>query len=317
MTEAITTMHEAIRALLPAIFSWKSLALLLAFFNLKNLPFAWHTNLLYNLLLNLRRHPTSPLFPTGAPLPTTPGPTHPTHPVFAPHSLLTRNTPWETDYNFHKSNSTYFSDLDISRTALVTRVYTPGVTLVSAELDKELPAVSKELGRENAGKKIYIALGSTFCSFKREIRPLERFEVVSRVVGWDRKWVFVLSVFVRPEGKGKGGRTVFAAAVSKYVVKKGWLTVSPERVLRAGGLLPDRMEGEGNGDGVMVEQEQEGEGEGEEEEEEEEEEKLKENAQSWSKDQWTWERIEQERLRGLKVVEGYAGLDEKLFAEWE
>ncbi|KAI5279723.1 hypothetical protein KEM54_004031 [Ascosphaera aggregata] len=42
------------------------------------------------------------------------------------------------DYNLHKSNSTYFSDLDVSRTALVTDIYTPGVELIRRELDQKL-----------------------------------------------------------------------------------------------------------------------------------------------------------------------------------
>ena len=51
---------------------------------------------------------------------------------------------WETDYNFHKSNSTYFSDLDVARTALVTRLYSPGVGLVSKELDAEFAATARK-----------------------------------------------------------------------------------------------------------------------------------------------------------------------------
>ncbi|PWY77397.1 hypothetical protein BO70DRAFT_430339 [Aspergillus heteromorphus CBS 117.55] len=327
MSELLTTAHEVItRAILPAVFSWKSLALILAVINLKNLPFAWHVN-----------QPPLPPPPQPAPppdlpsLPNRPPPpttkeTTPTHPVFTPHVLHTHNSPWETDYNFHKSNSTYFSDLDISRTALVTRVYTPGFTLVSAQLDKELPHATQEAGRENAGKKVYIALGSTFCSFKREIKPLERFEVVSRVVAWDRKWVYVLSSFVGRRGR-RGERVVFAAAVSKYVVKKGWLTISPERVLRASGFLPERTEteGEGEGEGVLVEQDEETEtleeisaGDGSEVGDKGKMEEVRQgNVGSWSKDDWTWGKIEEERLRGLKVVEGYAGLDDKLFSEWE
>ena len=42
----------------------------------------------------------------------------------------------------------------------------------------------------------------------------------------------------------------------------------------------------------------------------------KENTDSWNAEEWTWERIEQERLRGLEVVDGYTNLDTKLFEEW-
>lgn len=42
----------------------------------------------------------------------------------------------------------------------------------------------------------------------------------------------------------------------------------------------------------------------------------KENTDSWNVEEWTWERIEQERLRGMEVVDGYTNLDTKLFEEW-
>ncbi|KAI3007682.1 hypothetical protein CBS147346_3019 [Aspergillus niger] len=318
----LSTLREVI---LPSLFSWKSLAIVLALLNLKNIPFSWHIRLLTHLLLNLRRSPTSPPFPTCPPPSTltTKEKTIQTHPIFYPHTLTTRTSLWETDYNFHKSNSTYFSDLDISRTAIVTRVYTPGLALVSLELDHELRNGKDENAKVNAGKKVYVALGSTYTSFKREIGPLQRYRVLSRIVGWDRKWVYVLSAFVSiPSGKkGKGKGKVFATAVSKYVVKKGWVTVPPERVLRASGMLPERSlaDGEKDEDGVVVEEEEEGTVEGIVEGVGEVLSKDKEgdDGKGEGVSDWTWDMIEEERVRGMKIVEGYAGLDEKLLAEWE
>ena len=46
------------------------------------------------------------------------------------------------------------------------------------------------------------------------------------------------------------------------------------------------------------------------------EEQQKANSDSWSTEEWTWERIEQERIRGLAVVDGYINLDDKLNGEW-
>ncbi|GMF75119.1 unnamed protein product [Aspergillus oryzae] len=267
--------------------TWKTLALVLAVINLKNLPLVWHVN-----------------------------------------------------YNFHKSNSTYFSDLDISRTALVTRLYTPGLRVVSKELDVELGEAARREGKKPpAHKNMYVALGSVFCSFKREIKPFELYEIETKVIAWDQKWMYVLSFFLRP-AKAGGKRTLFATAVSKYVVKKGRLTVPPERVLRASGFLPERPEGdvlvvpdssvEGSGVGTPA-----GEGitatagvdgalvrevlkvsESDILETKLEEEK-KANAESWSAGDWTWEMIEEERRRGLEVVEGYINMDVKLHDEWE
>lgn len=243
----------------------------------------------------------------------------------------------------HKSNSTYFSDLDISRTALVTRLYTPGWSIVNEELDKELLEAASKDGKVHKKKApLYIALGSVYCTFKREIKPYELYEVQTKIAAWDRKWLYIMSFFLRPEKRKGEGKTLFAVGISKYVVKKGRLTVPPERVLRASGFLPPRPEGTvepsvvadsgetsatgtpASGEGIIAAKEVDSSllrevltledkiaGSAELDKQ------RKENGESWDSEEWTWERIEQERLRGLQVIEGYAELDAKLLAEWE
>ncbi|CAG8943214.1 unnamed protein product [Penicillium salamii] len=321
-----------------SLVSWKTLALLLAFVNIKNLPFIWHFRVLYYFLGNLRLKPSAPYFPKGKAIVDAQG--NPTHPVFVSCMITSRTPLLETDYNLHKSNSTYFSDLDISRTSLVTRLYSPGVGMVSKELDQEFLAASKKEGKPAPRRKaVSIVLGSVYCTFKREIKPFELYEMHSKIISWDKKWLYVLTCFMRPARRG-GEKTVLAVAVSKYVTKKGRLTVSPERLLRASGFLPTPPKTEANadlvdsaeasgvdtpggGDGItatgvdgslvrevlkmnadqipgqdILEKQQ------------------KDNNASWSSEEWTWERIEQERLRGLKVVDGYIDLDTKLYEEW-
>ncbi|EHA18060.1 hypothetical protein ASPNIDRAFT_47550 [Aspergillus niger ATCC 1015] len=291
----LSTLREVI---LPSVFSWKSLAIVLALLNLKNIPFSWHIRLLTHLLLNLRRSPTSPPFPTCPPPSTltTKEKTIQTHPIFYPHTLTTLTSLWETDYNFHKSNSTYFSDLDISRTAIVTRVYTPGLALVSLELDHELRNGKDENAKVNAGKKVYVALGSTYTSFKREIGPLQRYRVLSRIVGWDRKWVYY-SFWEEGEGEGEGvcygceqvcGEEGVGYCSAGEGVEGEWDEEegTVEGIVEGVGevLSKDKEGDDGKGEGVS---------------------------------DWTWDMIEEERVRGMKIVEGYVGLDEKLLAEWE
>jgi type IV secretory pathway VirB10-like protein len=83
-------------------------------------------------------------------------------------------------------------------------------------------------------------LGAAHASFYREVGMYERYEVRSRVLGWDQKWLVILSVFVRPGKKRRNEteektETVLASALSKYVVKKGRYTVPPEDCLAAAG----------------------------------------------------------------------------------
>jgi hypothetical protein len=221
---------------------------------------------------------------------------------------------WETDYNFHKSNSTYFSDLDIARTHLITAMLKRGIRGVGtrpgeeatswnvstairygddAPKDKINPlglsgvdsigakAVSLPSGRGMteeefvlAAKRpgnLLIALGSVACFFHREIAPYQRYEIWTRLLCWDKKWLYLVSYFVeagaiapeeyvlQPQNrwgkprkpKARAGETaeqrqtrlrkkIFATSIATYVVKKGRLTIPPEVVLQRSGLLPEK-----------------------------------------------------------------------------
>jgi hypothetical protein len=216
--------------------------------------------------------------------------------------------------------------------------------MVSKELDQEFLAASKKAGKPAPRRKpVLIVLGSVYCTFKREIKPFELYEMHSKVISWDKKWMYILTCFMRPARRSGGKKEVLAVAVSKYVVKKGRLTVPPERILRTGGFLPapppdaeaktaladssaevsgDETPGNGEGitatggvDGPLVQEvlklnDDQIPGQ------EALEKQQKENTDSWSAEEWTWERIEQERVRGLKVVDGYTNLDNKLIDEW-
>lgn len=252
------------------------------------------------------------------------------HPIFTPVSLNSRTSLWETDYNIHKSNSTYFSDLDIARTVLVTPIYTPGVEITRRELEQEV---------DSNGKMKYpgpfaIMLGSVYCTFKKEIRPYERYEMQSKVAGWDRKWMYVLTFFLRPEKRKGEGKTLLAVGISKYVMKKGRLTVSPARILQASGLLPPNPNGDTQStSSSATETPASGEAistgeildepvvrkvvsftQGADLDQAILESQKRANMSS-GEGVWTWDRIEQERLRGLEVVRSFIDLDEKLAGE--
>ncbi|KAI9369267.1 hypothetical protein BJX61DRAFT_536569 [Aspergillus egyptiacus] len=332
MLDTMALNTENARAVLSTLVSWRTLALLLAILNLKNLPFVWHVRLFRHVYFNIRWRPDYPFYPKTKALP---GPAEKkTHPLFTPDSITTRAPLMETDYNLHKSNSTYFSDLDVSRTVLVTRLYSPGVGLISKDLDAEFAETARKEGKKPpARKSIYIALGSVYCSFKREIKPYSLYEVQSRVLGWDRKWMYILSFFLAPAGKD-GKKVLYASSVSKYVVKKGRLTIAPERVLRKSGFLPEAPGGDGavdlvesgtdtpsgitatasGVDGEVVREVLKLSG-GEIPKKEELEGKRKANEASWDEEEWSWERIEEERKRGMKLLEGFCDLDEKLAGE--
>lgn len=199
----------------------------------------------------------------------------------------------ETDYNLHKSNSTYFSDLDVARSDLL------------AALRAE--AIRGGLYREYKNG-VMVLLAGTSCTFKREIKPGVAFDMQSRILAWDRKWLYVVTHFVerkkgneakifrpweKPEEAPKSP-VVYATAISKCVVKAGRLTVPPEKFLGAAGVLPRPGAGVEDKSGAGGEPAEEGaKGDG-----------------PAGAEGWTWEKVEAERERALKMVEGLAsGLD--------
>lgn len=89
----------------------------------------------------------------------------------------------DCDYNLHKSNSTYFTDFDVARLHLLVCLASKGMVKTGTELGK--------------GARVGIALGAVSCNFRREIKPYEAFEVWTRVLAWDQKWIYTISHFVK------------------------------------------------------------------------------------------------------------------------
>lgn len=248
-----------------AFFTLRNVLLLFCLLNIKNLPLVWELRLIYRSWQSWRdKHGVakkleraasraSPTSDRDQKLPVS------THPLFAPLTISTTTPLLEIDHNLHKSNSTYFSDLDESRTALM-------VHLLSST--KFSPA---ELEGEGIKGRFAVILGSVHATFLREIKPYEQYSIRSRILGWDKKWIVIGSVFVRPKtaadrkrekreserkqklpGNGSisqekvtdRGEVLLATCLSKYVVKKGRFTVPPERCWRSAGWLPAKSDGE-------------------------------------------------------------------------
>lgn len=106
-----------------------------------------------------------------------------------------------------------------------------------------------------------IALGAVSCSFRKELKPYEKYEIWTRVLSWDQKWLYLVTHFVRKDAVRpraytlypgqkikKGGSSkitkkedaIVASALSKCVFKKGRLTIPPVIMMEASGLLPSR-----------------------------------------------------------------------------
>lgn len=185
-------------------------------FNLKVLPGAWH----FRVLWGIYKQTTAPTVHSSK---------NDAKPLFKYLTTTTRAAPLECDYNGHKSNSTYFTDLDVNRTQLLCRLF-------------KLVLSASHYDRSKRNKHLNIALGSTCCVFRKEIQPLQEVEIWSRVLSWDEKWVYVVSYFVRGKSGKRGGvpreEDILASAIGRYVLKDGRKTVQPIEALRDCSLLP-------------------------------------------------------------------------------
>ena len=241
--------------------------------------------------------------------------------IFRPVIISSRAQMLECDYNLHKSNSSYFTDLDIARGHLLTCLLGDGINRV--RLDK---------GKHSAGPNGFLGihLGGVTCHFRRQIRPYEAFEVWTRVLSWDEKWLYLVSHLVKagtakprsyllqPWRKGAArsnnepGRkndvphsAVFASSIARYVVKTGKHTIAPEAVLKAANLLPAEPEHRKESASTALPSAASA---------------TLRSGQTDTVDTtpgapsepvpWDWEKVEIERKRGLQIVQLMAGLDE-------
>ncbi|GAB1744475.1 hypothetical protein NU219Hw_g1749t1 [Hortaea werneckii] len=300
---------------------WKLAALAFALANFKNLPGIWHLRVFRGIIYQIYFQPTQ----------------QPPKHLFAPIITSSRNTPWDTDYNLHKSNSTYFADLDIGRAHAMGLIIRTGLSRLNKG-DEE--GLTEDI--RNMKGSYNVALGAVSCFFQRQIEPFQAFEVWTRVLSWDRKWLYLVSHVVKkgvikpdsyvlqPWKKSKKTaaeakkdeedltKHIFATSVSRYVFKKGRLTLNPEIILERSRLLPSRPEGVGfppraemsvdttpaestatpaqNGDltspeslasGVTTKLDQYS---------------SAQKPADDDNDDWTWDDMEKERLRGLRTA---------------
>lgn len=198
--------------------------------NVKVLPGAWHVRVLHGIRTQTNATTTRKACPGGKE----------GKPLFKYLVTETRAAPLECDYNGHKSNSTYFSDLDINRTQLLARLF------------KDVLSAS-HYDRSKRARHLNIALGSTCCVFRREIRPLQKCQIWSRVLSWDEKWVYIVSYFVSSDyakaqnARVPGEENILASGIARYVFKDGRKTVRPAEAMTDCGVLPLRAHESWNG----------------------------------------------------------------------
>ncbi|HEY3451534.1 MAG TPA: acyl-CoA thioesterase [Myxococcales bacterium] len=117
--------------------------------------------------------------------------------IFDETRLPMRIWPTDVDLYFHANNGSYLTLMDAGRYQLAYRT-----------------GLAEVMMRRNC----WPVLGGAIVRFRRELRLLESFELATRFLGWDGKWIFIEQRFE------KAGE-VHAAAVHKAVMRQGGKSV--------------------------------------------------------------------------------------------
>ena len=201
-----------------------------------------------------------------------------------------------------------------------------------------LAKLNQQLAKEGRGR-LGVMLGGVACNFTKELKPYEAYEIWTRVLAWDRKWLYLVSHIVKrgavaPKGyslqpwrkvrksrrpeKLEGTAThpaIFATSIAKYVFKEGRLTIPPEVVLQISDLLPAKPEDWEEGaqarflsDSMIASNGSLTSGlQGEKVIASEQSVDL--SLRTDERVIWDWKSVEDERQRGMQLAEFMAGLD--------
>ena len=113
-------------------------------------------------------------------------------------------------FGFHKSNSTYFTELDLCRTQCV--------------LNSTNYFINKLSNNESIP---FIPLASIHNSFLKEIKPLQNYQMHSKIVSTSDKWVYVMTLFTISNGNNNNSNTnyiynnrrIAAISIGKLILK--------------------------------------------------------------------------------------------------
>lgn len=254
----IATMYLWLFQCLSWSTALKILVFVLVAANFKNFPLVYHLRILNGVRFVLRSQRSSkPLTPDQ---------------LFQPLITSSKATLMETDVFGHKSNSTYFSDVDVARVHLLT-------TLFSKAIENYRGSTTMNGLSGKTSSAFTIPLGGVSCSFRKELKPYETYDMWTRILSWDQKWFYLVTHFVkkgakiepreytmyprqmstsssassrkgsmasveRRESKDSTGGiaqpAIAASAMSKIVFKNGRITLAPEVMLELAGLLPPK-----------------------------------------------------------------------------
>ena len=128
--------------------------------------------------------------------------------------LTLRVLPTDLDINLHLTNARYLSMMDLGRTELIIQT---GV-LKKVLAKRWLPVVAV------ANLKFY-----------KQINPFQRFKLITKIIGWDEKWIYI-------EQRFEVNENLAAVGVIKGLFRSKSGNVPTEEMLLLAGYAGDDLE---------------------------------------------------------------------------
>jgi acyl-CoA thioesterase FadM len=133
--------------------------------------------------------------------------------VTTPHVAQARCGLLDVDIFMHMNNAAFFSHCELARWQLIAEV-------------GAIPWIQRN--------KAVFLVGSTVTRFRREVRPLQAFEVHTQVLGWDER-----SLVFEHNFRLSADSPPLSQTLCRAVVKSKGKTVAPEDFFGAMGVPPD------------------------------------------------------------------------------
>lgn len=135
--------------------------------------------------------------------------------VLAPCSLRLRVLPNDLDFHGHMNNGRYLTVMDLGRFDLILR---SGLFAISLK-QKSVPI-----------------LASAKIRYRFPLKPFEPFDLVTRIVCWDGKWVYMEQRFVAVRGEKAGDVAAVALLKASYYDRRHKRTVPTPELLHSLGI---------------------------------------------------------------------------------
>lgn len=127
-------------------------------------------------------------------------------------SLTMRVLPNDLDINVHMNNGRYLTIMDLGRMDLMMRSGMMGQS------------------REKGWMPV---LGSATIRYRQPLKPLQKFTLESRILGWEDKWFYIEQKFIAASGKNKGSIAAYAVVKGAFVNAKTGKAEKVEAVMDA------------------------------------------------------------------------------------